>query len=113
MTTQEIFDKVITHLREQKSKAVNHENKCMYRAPNNKKCAFGVLIPDEIYSIDMEGKKSYTVIENNKPLNDIYGKNIDIIQNLQNIHDTCSVDAWERNFELTARIHRVNYTPQS
>jgi hypothetical protein len=52
MEAQEIFDKVVNHLATQKvqSKA----RACLYRGPNGTKCAFGIFIPDEVYSANLE-----------------------------------------------------------
>lgn len=64
-TEQELFDKVLGHLAQQKVKsAVFNEPttlhsegnwSCLYRGPNNTQCAFGVLIPDAAYTPFLEG----------------------------------------------------------
>jgi len=36
--------------------ALNHNIRCMYRGPNGTRCAAGQLIPDDLYSPDMENK---------------------------------------------------------
>ena len=54
MTLQEIFDKVATHLLTQ-PRSINDVGDCLYRGPDGKKCAAGILIPDEEYNSMMEG----------------------------------------------------------
>ena len=54
MTEQEVFDKVVNHLLEQKYQA-SYEGACVYRAPDGASCAVGCLIPDELYDEEMEG----------------------------------------------------------
>lgn len=63
MTAQEAFDKVTAHLLEQKARSVISDSPdrpvpggktCCYRGENGMKCAIGALIPDEMYSPDME-----------------------------------------------------------
>lgn len=52
---QEVFNKVVRHLLTQKQKA-RVGTTCMYKTPEGLKCAVGCLIPDELYSQDIEGK---------------------------------------------------------
>lgn len=53
-TEQETFDFVAQHLIRQGIRSI-YEGKCMYRSPDNHKCAIGCLIPDEKYRSSMEG----------------------------------------------------------
>jgi hypothetical protein len=55
MNAQEIFDKVVTHLRTQGKQAKNTSDDCVYRRPNGLMCAVGCLIPDELYDPALEG----------------------------------------------------------
>jgi hypothetical protein len=52
MEAQEIFDKVVNHLATQKVQSKG--NVCLYRGPNGTKCAFGIFVPDEVYSANLE-----------------------------------------------------------
>lgn len=65
MTTQETFDTVFRHLvkqgrRSMTTQASYGENRdterCSYRGKGGTSCAIGCLIPDELYSPDIEGK---------------------------------------------------------
>jgi hypothetical protein len=71
-TEQELFDKVVGHLAQQKVKsalfneptALDSEGNwsCLYRGPNNTQCAFGVLIPDAAYTPFLEGFTCRTLL---------------------------------------------------
>ena len=61
-TDQTAFDVAYVHCMEQKERAVGN-GLCVYRGPNGTKCAVGCLIPDGLYSKDMEGKCGYDVVE--------------------------------------------------
>lgn len=54
MTEQELFDKVVAHLRKQGVKSVEN-GRCRYRTAEGLKCAIGILIKDEDYSTELEG----------------------------------------------------------
>jgi hypothetical protein len=55
MTHQEIFNKVARHLLVQNKEAMDDKLTCMYRNDDGLKCAIGCLIPDELYTPDIEG----------------------------------------------------------
>ena len=59
LSAQEIFDRVLTHLRKQRQPSVAWHNPtgrlmCAYRGVFGQKCAAGVLIPDAVYSPEMD-----------------------------------------------------------
>lgn len=54
MNNQEIFDKVLTHIRTQKKPASDSQGDCYYRAADGSMCAAGCLIKDEHYNPEME-----------------------------------------------------------
>ncbi len=56
MTKQEMFDTVATHLFSQGKQALYGDGTCAYRGDEGTKCAIGCLIPDDVYTEDMEGR---------------------------------------------------------
>ena len=62
---QEMFNLVVQTLmvKQHGRRAVDGKGSCRYRASNGDKCAFGVLIPDDLYSPTMEGKGSREVLQ--------------------------------------------------
>ena len=61
MTNQEIFDKVHTHLLTQRTAAIENGS-CAYRA-GPKSCAVGALIPDALYTPEIEGTSVSVLIK--------------------------------------------------
>ena len=77
MNRQEVFDKIYLHLIEQGRKSVNSDGRCQYRYPDGDKCAIGCLIPDELYTPELEGNGvSMPIIED--VLNKITAPNIQL-----------------------------------
>ena len=104
-TKQETFDTVAKHLLTQNAKAENTDeygSLCAYRAADGKRCAAGCLIPDELYSEDME--KHYVAINfgpsegqptpPGKVIVEL-GHDLELVHALQKIHDrTVDVSTW-------------------
>lgn len=90
MTNQEIFDKVRTHLLTQRTAAV-HEGSCAYRA-GTKACAVGALIPDALYTPEIEGKSVGSIINSQKLASVLLQAGFTpdqhpLLRDLQRVHD--------------------------
>src|SRR4051812_610560 len=102
MTDQEIFDKVATHLLTQNAKSLLLEPgqpiSCLYRGREGKKCAIGCLIPDELYTPYIEGKRIFTLpMEIRKVLEEgatSTSSRIELLGELQDVHDAWNVVEW-------------------
>lgn len=110
MTKQETFDIVVAHLRRQgqKSKLKTGKIKCLYRGPRGLKCAAGCLIPDELYSPEMEGKTWWQLTTKYPQLNEL-GHDLRLVDVLQATHDLFPVYVWEAKFKLIARLQNLVY----
>ena len=101
-TKQEVFDFVVAHLRKQGTKAIRTTDfgsvTCAYRGRSATKCAAGCLIPDELYDVSFEGKLVTSLPE----LVKFFGPNLDIVKDLQSIHDVMGSFAWEAAFRRLA-----------
>ena len=89
MTPQQIFDKVATHLFKQ-AKPASDGFQCVYRADDGCMCAIGVLIADEDYDKEMEGKAAsnlYKVSGINPALAVFLTTHDRLVTNLQSVHD--------------------------
>ena len=62
-TKQEVFDKIVNHLRSMETRSANGAGTCRYRAPDGNKCAVGILISDNKYSESMEGLAVCTLVD--------------------------------------------------
>lgn len=124
MTTQEIFNTIINGLREQGCKSGRMEEKtnvygptgqefvCLYRDDNGNKCAAGWIIPDDLYTPDMERVKfanscmsKYVSLPfvNVRDVLELTEESVLLIDRLQFIHDFLDVSEWEDRFQEIAR----------
>lgn len=83
---QEIFDFVVTHLAKQGCRSVG--TYCLYRGPNKTMCAFGCLIPDNLYQFQMEKNRVRQLFNEYTELKDLYGDYEYLLVQLQDAHDT-------------------------
>jgi hypothetical protein len=105
-TDREIFDKVRAHLLAQgkRSEQVNgYRPVCMYRGPDNTKCAVGCLIPDEDYSPEYENKQV-----GDRKLNGLLEKlglrsHLRLLDHLQSVHDNEAVAMWPATLDEMAK----------
>ncbi len=116
MNKQEVYNKAKAALLAQGCKSV-HNNSCMYRSPDGKKCAVGHLIDDEHYSESLEGlitdsiqvidalRKSGIDVEvpENYQITNL-PDDIDFLYELQGAHDGTGSDFVN---EFTARMHKL------
>lgn len=117
---REIFTTVRDHLLKQgrRSEIVNPETggaECRYRAPDGLKCALGCLIPDELYTPEIEGvsmplRTSELVSSGRQKLYEILGSPGDdemcLMRDLQAIHDTRLPDLWQSCLARVARDYQ-------
>jgi len=65
---QEILERVVSNLYIQNEYAIDEYGACKYRLPtlsgNVLKCALGGLIPDDLYSKDLEGDNVFAISNN-------------------------------------------------
>jgi hypothetical protein len=118
LSAQEVFDKVLNHLRQQGKKSFSNpkvEGECAYKDCNGLKCGIGALILDEEYSSALE---HYTVDQmlflptTPQSLKDRLQSHCEnwFLRDLQNIHDVYPVADWEIKFEEVAKRHKLTYT---
>ena len=99
MIAQEIFTTATKHLLKQGARAETEDPRthiagCMYRAPDGKKCAVGCLIPDKLYDPRMEKKGVSVLLENFPNLPKYFEENLELLKDLQDIHDDVEPRLW-------------------
>lgn len=127
LTPQQIFDKIVMHLREQRLPARGKgDYACSYRTRDGLKCAIGCLIPDEKYDPDIERagppKPSWKITserdEASRRLHEILrseGVDLDndtvlnLCLTMQKIHDRYITADWEPLFARTAEKYGLTY----
>jgi hypothetical protein len=111
MTTQEIFDTVATHLFTQGERALSADGACMYRAPDGRKCAAGVLIDDNEYNPAMEGTTFGGGRHGDQRLSHLWPmrlvQHINLITTLQTVHDANDNDYWLTTDRMKWRLRKV------
>lgn len=111
VSAQEIFNKIVTHLRKQGKPAMEKPyGTCFYRTAEGLQCAVGCLIPDSVYSPKMEYTAASGMIPLYPELSNLI-PHIDLLEDMQNVHDIRSPDAWEGYWKEIAQIHGLVYTP--
>jgi len=94
MDKQQTFDKVVTHLLTQNEKAQD-EYDCLYRHPlSGNTCAVGCLISEEMYHESMEYTPLKDLILDHPELRPIIEPQLDLLTELQKVHDSFDVSRW-------------------
>lgn len=124
MTKQEIFDTVLNGLRNQKIPSYKRRDtgdvECLYRGPEGRKCAAGMLIPDDQYRPDMEGQPFVWLVNGTyKHFADVPDHLVEhrnFITSLQQLHDRWAEGAygyysWEGQMKSLATSNGLQYNP--
>lgn len=106
-TQQEVFNKVVKHLRTQRGKS-QRDGFCRYRDGHGCSCAVGCLIADDEYVDTMESK---TVDELNLAFHCIPFEYMELLRALQYTHDTFAVSEWEFRFAVIANMYNLTLEP--
>ncbi len=110
MINQEIYDKVRKHLLTQNKKALNPEGtRCRYRATSDgARCAIGCLIPDELYSLNMEGEGVSPGFIDKYHLNDLFPvESFGLLRSLQATHDLNYPCHWKECLDIIANAYNL------
>lgn len=116
MTAQEVFDTVASHLLRQNKQSISiyDEGSCRYRSSEGLMCAVGILLTDEEYKIDWEGVGSDELFDSIPSFNDRVGHtNIDIVRELQKLHDTYEPQFWKVKLALLAANYGLTFNPEN
>lgn len=137
MTEQELFDRVATHLLTQNRKSINRLGNCAYRINLGRStlmCAVGCLISEDRYDKRMEGvgvgalqfvgkTNELRVDPDTEALDEVQenalnllvqrlqevgaGEHIELLKQLQSIHDGTHVNLWRSDLEGLARARNL------
>jgi len=112
MTVAEIIDFTKTALLAQGKRAFDtNTHTCLYRGPENTRCAIGLLIPDDMYLPNMEQRQVEILLQEYSQLKPVLlPSDLDeesgtrFLQQLQRIHDDWPNAAnWPAQFETLSR----------
>lgn len=122
--TWDTFQKVKNHLLTQQQYSQDHNGNCSYRGINGLSCAIGCLIPDDLYTYEMENKTFKEIYDEfpkirhilepllNIQIETIYYGKITCTQSLgeelQFLHDIIDFEGWEEAFdEVEMKIKKI------
>ena len=103
-SAQEVFDQVKTHLLTQNERS-GTSRLCLYRGPNDTKCAAGCLMSDEEYDKDFEDKNWLRLTDEHN----ITNAHFHLIRTLQELHDESPVHEWETELRFLAKKLNLEY----
>ncbi|MEN7527881.1 hypothetical protein [Cupriavidus sp. DL-D2] len=118
-TAQSLFDTIAAHLLSQGKKALTSDGTvCRYRGTAGTSCAVGCVIPNKLYTEDLEGESvgsmlthaasgTFSAPLNAFLLNDL-GPHRDLLRELQYLHDEISVDLWKEELPHVAVQFNLN-----
>ncbi len=105
LTRQEIFTKVKTHLLKQGKKSWLF-GACAYRGEDGTSCAVGCLIPDELYSPNLEGEgvtsPAFDLLFERSSGWNVHFTHRDLLLKLQYIHDNHPPRCWAMSLSRLA-----------
>ena len=104
---QKTFNKVARHLLKQNCKSIMpNTSVCAYRGENKTRCAIGALIPDRLYSMDLENSTPFC--ENVRAILSGLGyKDVEFNCSLQKIHDNNDPKNWRVALEEFAEENNL------
>lgn len=107
LTTQEAFNIMVRHMMRQGCRSYDQNLKmCRYRGPNGAMCAVGAIIPNKLYTTEMEGKTILMLLyyfdKFPKVCNFLSVVDKYFLAQMQNIHDDVDIDMWEEKFKEVA-----------
>jgi hypothetical protein len=108
MTMQEVFDKVARHLLAQGCKSTDKTG-CMYRGPNDTKCAAGFLIADQHYVRELERQTATSCyVAEALMASGVPVEALALVDQLQRVHDNYEPDEWLARLGLTAAMNNLS-----
>ncbi|WP_323016438.1 hypothetical protein [Castellaniella sp.] len=121
MKSQEIFNRVLTHLRKQGRVSMKftpgHGITCAYRGYAGSMCAVGCLISDEAYDPDFEGESvngERVEAALKASIGRVTERQFDLLLRLQTAHDDYiakGMGEWEKQMQQIANQFNLKYAP--
>ena len=111
---QHVYDTMVNHLRQQKTRAVNENGNCRYKTANGSMCAVGCLIADDEYDPELERLSLENTINFLMDGKAQPSRFKPLLWHIRQIHDDIeTVTRWEPAFKLLAAEFDLIYTEPS
>jgi len=117
LNTKEIYERVSTHLLMQRAVSEDENGTCRLHGNNERQCAIGSLIRNDVYSPDIEGLgiSYYQHTCDGALLRALYASDINIydktivelLTELEEVHDNAHVDEWPALLTMIGRRHAL------
>lgn len=109
MTNQEAFETMVRHLRKQGCQSISEDGtRCLYRGPNGRRCAVGVLISDGEYQ---ERWDATGVRVDRLGLPWLGDLDMRLLEFMQFTHDHVTPSRWEARFMDAAGTFALTLPP--
>jgi hypothetical protein len=115
LNKRDIFQRVSAHLLAQRAVSEDENGSCRLRSGDGRKCAIGSLVADHAYKPEIEGIgiSYYKHAKDGTLLRALYASDvnaydpaiIDLLIELEEVHDDFSVDEWPRLLERVGQRH--------
>ncbi|SAL02845.1 hypothetical protein AWB80_08451 [Caballeronia pedi] len=115
LSPKEIYERVSEHLLTQRAVSEDDNGSCRLRSPEGRKCAIGSLVNDDLYEPELEGIgiSYYRHAQDGKLLQALFASNvnaydpniIDLLIELEEIHDYADIDEWPELLAALAKRH--------
>ncbi|WP_244814624.1 hypothetical protein [Caballeronia sp. Lep1P3] len=115
LSPKDIYERVSAHLLAQGAVSEDDNGSCRLRSAHGRKCAIGSLLRDDLYEADLEGVgiSYYRHAQDGKLLRALYASNvnaydpavIDLLIELEEVHDDASVEAWPHLLNALGKRH--------
>ena len=109
LAIEDIFERVRTHLLAQHCRSEDADGEPRYRGLDNRRCGVGILINDACYSADIErlgvsllrvpGDDALARALRCSGVNVDDDRVVELLIDLQDIHDLAAIDTWPAAFE--------------
>ena len=110
-TNQEVFDYVLAKLAKQGRPSVSWDGRCVFRGHNGERCAAGWLLPDDLWSEEINRKDfcSLKAIPRFRDDERIAALPYALVVDLQFAHDTARGDRWLEDWRRLMRDVAVKH----
>lgn len=115
LTEQDAFDIVAYNLLRQNERSIGRDGiKCLYRAPDGRRCAIGWLMPDDVYNPGYEGNGVSNLSallfgrRHESPFARMLDRLLPLLRSLQEVHDARRPDEWAVALRVVAQLHHLS-----
>jgi hypothetical protein len=115
LSARDIYERVCAHLLKQRAVSEDENGSCRLRSAHGRKCAIGSLVKDDVYDPAIEGTgiSYYRHAQDGKLLRALYASDvnaydlgiIELLCELEQVHDDASVDQWPHLLSALGRRH--------